>query len=178
MNMRRLLARCVHLFFRNNLLAARIMGVKFGPGCKFIGDPISMFGSEPWAIKIGENVELTNGVQIITHDGALWVARRLDAELKKADIIQKVTIGNNVFIGTNSVILGGVTIGDNVIVGAGSVVNRDIPANSVAVGTPAKVVKTAQEYVDAVKQRGLLDTKGLNPKSKREAWEKEFRKTN
>lgn len=178
MNMRRLLARCVHLFLRNNLLAARIMGVEFGQGCKFIGDPISTFGSEPWAIKIGEHVELTNGVQIITHDGALWVARSLDEKLKKADIIQKVTIGNNVFIGTNSVILGGVTIGDNVIVGAGSIVNRDIPANSVAVGAPAKVVKTVQDYVDAVKHRGPLDTKGMTAKNKRRMWEKEFRRTN
>lgn len=53
-----------------------------------------------------------------------------------------VTIGNNCWIGGNVTILPGVTIGDNVTVGAGSVVNKDIPSNSVAVGNPAKVVKT------------------------------------
>ena len=52
-----------------------------------------------------------------------------------------VTIGNNVWIGGSVTILAGVTIGDNCTIGAGSVVTRDIPANSVAVGNPARVVK-------------------------------------
>lgn len=52
-----------------------------------------------------------------------------------------VTVGNNVWIGGSVTILAGVTIGDNCTIGAGSVVTRDIPANSVAVGNPARVVK-------------------------------------
>lgn len=52
-----------------------------------------------------------------------------------------VTIGHNVWIGGSVTILPGVTIGDNVTIGAGSVVVHDIPANSVAVGNPARVVK-------------------------------------
>ena len=52
-----------------------------------------------------------------------------------------VRIGNNVWIGTNVVILPGVTIGDNAVIGAGSVVTKDIPANVVALGTPCKVVR-------------------------------------
>ena len=52
-----------------------------------------------------------------------------------------VTIGNNVWIGGSVTILAGVTIGDKCTIGAGSVVTRDIPANSVAVGNPARVVK-------------------------------------
>ena len=52
-----------------------------------------------------------------------------------------VTIGNNVWIGGSVTILAGVTIGGNCTIGAGSVVTRDIPANSVAVGNPARVVK-------------------------------------
>lgn len=52
-----------------------------------------------------------------------------------------VTIGNNCWIGGSVTILPGVTIGDNVTIGAGSVVNKDIPANTVAVGNPAKVIK-------------------------------------
>ncbi|MGN0085932.1 MAG: sugar O-acetyltransferase [Alloprevotella sp.] len=53
-----------------------------------------------------------------------------------------VTIGHNCWIGGSVTILPGVTIGDNVTIGAGSVVVNDIPANSVAVGNPAKVVRT------------------------------------
>ncbi len=53
-----------------------------------------------------------------------------------------VTIGNNCWIGGSVTILPGVTIGDNCTIGAGSVVTKDIPANSIAVGNPCKVIKT------------------------------------
>ena len=169
---RRLLARGLYYLLRKNTSAAKLLGVKFGSGCKFIGDPVEMFGSEPWAISIGNHVELTNGVQIITHDGALWVARQLDKDLEKADVVQKVKIGNNVFVGTNSIILGGVTIGDNVIIGASSVVNRDIPSNSVAVGSPCRSIKTIDSYIESIKGRGAtLNTKGMSSKQKRQIWE-------
>ena len=57
----------------------------------------------------------------------------------------EVTIGDNVWIGGNVVICPGVHIGDNSVIGAGSVVTRDIPAWSVAVGNPARVIKTITE---------------------------------
>ena len=57
----------------------------------------------------------------------------------------KVIIGNNVWIGSGANILPGVSIGDNSIIGAGSVVIKDIPANSVAVGIPAKVIKNLDD---------------------------------
>lgn len=53
-----------------------------------------------------------------------------------------VTIGHNVWIGGDVTILPGVTIGDNCTIGAGSVVTRDIPANSIAAGNPARVIRT------------------------------------
>lgn len=52
-----------------------------------------------------------------------------------------ITIGNNVWLGMNVVIMKGVTIGDNVIIGANSVVTRDVPSNVIAVGTPCKPIK-------------------------------------
>lgn len=55
---------------------------------------------------------------------------------------QRPVIGNNVSLGANVVIIGGVKIGNNVTIGAGSVVVKDIPDNSVAVGNPAKIIKT------------------------------------
>ena len=52
-----------------------------------------------------------------------------------------IVLGRNVWVGSNATILQGVAIGDNAVVGAGAVVTHDIPANSVATGIPAKVVK-------------------------------------
>lgn len=57
---------------------------------------------------------------------------------------EPVTIGNDVWIGGNVTILPGVTIGDNVVIGAGAVVSRDIPSNSLALGVPARVVRTLE----------------------------------
>ena len=57
-------------------------------------------------------------------------------------------IGRNCFIGVRSLILPGVTIGDECCIGAGSVVTKDIPSNSVAVGCPARVVKTGIKMND------------------------------
>lgn len=61
----------------------------------------------------------------------------------KRDLFSKgsISIGNNVWVGRNVCILSNVTIGDNSIIGANSVVNKDIPANCVAAGNPAKVIK-------------------------------------
>jgi len=52
-----------------------------------------------------------------------------------------ITVGNNVWIGGNVVVVPGVTIDDNCVIGAGSVVVTDIPANSLAVGNPCKVIR-------------------------------------
>ena len=60
---------------------------------------------------------------------------------KLLEYANPITIGSNVWIGGNVVVLAGVTIGDNVTIGAGSVVIKDIPPNSIAVGNPCKVIK-------------------------------------
>lgn len=60
-------------------------------------------------------------------------------------------LGNNIFIGTNVVILGNITIGDNVIIGANSFVTQNIPSNSLVVGNPAKVVrKISKQYIKKI----------------------------
>lgn len=58
----------------------------------------------------------------------------------------RVTIGNNVSFGQNVMVLKGVTIGDNSFIGAGSIVTKDIPAGSIAVGAPCKVIMTLEEF--------------------------------
>lgn len=64
---------------------------------------------------------------------------------KQAQYNIPIHIGNNVWIGANSVILPGVNIGDNSVIGAGSVVTRDIPSNVVAVGNPCRVLREINE---------------------------------
>ncbi|MBN6067543.1 sugar O-acetyltransferase [Aggregatibacter actinomycetemcomitans] len=88
-------------------------------------------------VTIGDDVMFAPNVSLYT------VGHPLDPELRLAGWEQAlpITIGNNVWLGGNVVVLGGVTIGDNVVIAAGSVVTKDIPANTVAVGSPCRVVR-------------------------------------
>lgn len=88
-------------------------------------------------VTIGDNVFIAPNVSLYTAGHPLDVKQR-NAGLEYA---YPITIGNNVWIGGNVVILPGVTIGDNAVIGAGSVVTKDIPTNALAVGNPCKVVK-------------------------------------
>ncbi len=92
-------------------------------------------------VKIGDNVMFAPNVGIYT------VGHPLHFELRNAswEHAKPIIIGNNVWIGANSIILPGVTIGDNVVVGAGSIVTKDIPANMLALGNPCKVIREITE---------------------------------
>ena len=68
-----------------------------------------------------------------------------------------IKIGNNVFIGVNSIVLRNVTIGDNCIIGVGSVVCSSIPANSVAAGNPCKVIMSLDEFCEKRKKNILKE---------------------
>lgn len=118
-----------------------------GEGCRFLGS--HNFGSEPYLIKIGNYVTVSSDVIFVNHDGGTAVAKRLDPQAF-GDILKfgRITIGDNCFIGTGSIIMPGVTIGNNTVIGAGSVVTKDIPANSVAAGVPARVVKSIKLYAE------------------------------
>jgi acetyltransferase-like isoleucine patch superfamily enzyme len=143
---------------------ARDIGVEVGTDCRFLGIQSGTFGSEPYLIKIGDHVTITGQVQFITHDGGVWVFRE---EYQEIDVFGKIIIGNNVFIGYNTIILPGVIIGDNVVIGAGSVVTKSIPSNTVAAGVPAKVITSYDVY----KEKSLgktLNTKNLDKGKKKE----------
>ncbi|WP_214709024.1 MULTISPECIES: acyltransferase [unclassified Exiguobacterium] len=108
-----------------------------------------MFSTEPWLITLGNNTHITDEVKFITHDGGTLIF----PEFKNDYILTgKITIGSNTYIGTRTIILPGVTIGENCIIGAGSVVASDIPNNSVAVGVPAKVKRTTNEYAGKIRK--------------------------
>lgn len=110
------------------------------------------WGSEPWLISLGDNVFITDGVKFINHDGGTLLFRKIIHDL---EITKPISIGNDVYIGNNVIILPGVTVGNKVIIGAGAVVTRDIPDNSVAVGVPARVIKSADEYFNKIKNESL-----------------------
>lgn len=110
------------------------------------------WGTEPWIITLGDNVHITNGVKFITHAGGTLLFRNIVPDL---EVTKPITLGNNVYIGNDVIILPGVNIGSNVVIGAGAVVSKDIPANSVAVGVPAKVIETIDEYLTKLKRDNI-----------------------
>jgi len=147
---------------RDMIKYARYAGVRLGNNCRIYSVE---FGSEPYLITMGDHVNVGRNAEFITHDGGVWVLRT-QKDFEDVDRFGKITIGNNVFIGDQSIILPGVTIGDNVIIGAGSVVSKDIPSDSVASGVPARVIKHIEDYSEQVKG-SLVHTKHLSYRDKK-----------
>ncbi|MGA1941040.1 acyltransferase [Arcobacter sp. YIC-310] len=118
------------------------------------------FGSEPYLISIGEDVTISVGVLFSNHDGGAFVLRNLD-EMKSNYIntLGEIKIGNNVFIGANSIILPNVSIGDNVVIGAGSIVSKSVESNCIAVGTPCKKIMSVEEYKNKFFEKGKVTKK-------------------
>jgi maltose O-acetyltransferase len=90
------------------------------------------------AITIGDDVQLGPNVQLLTPTHPV----EADLRLEKWEAARPITISANVWLGGGVIVLAGVDIGDNTVVGAGSVVTRSLPANVVAVGSPARVIRT------------------------------------
>ncbi|SHH17364.1 maltose O-acetyltransferase [Geodermatophilus nigrescens] len=92
------------------------------------------------AITIGDDVQIGPNVQLLTPTHPVEPGPRRE----KWEAAEPITIGDNVWLGGGVVVLPGVTIGADTVVGAGSVVTRDLPAGVVAVGNPARVVRTLE----------------------------------
>lgn len=99
--------------------------------CNFVDDT---------KIIIGKNVLFGPAVTIAT------VGHPINPNYREYMYADPVKVGDNCWIGAGSIICPGVTIGENSVIGAGSVVTKDIPANSVAVGNPCKVLRTINEH--------------------------------
>lgn len=129
---------------------------------ELVGEPVEVGLFPPFYTDCGKNIHLGRGVfinadckfqdqgGIYIGDGALIGHGTVLATLghgllpeQRHDLIpEPIHIGKNVWIGSNSTILKGVTIGDNAVIGAGSVVTKDIPENMIAVGSPARVIRS------------------------------------
>ena len=158
-----LIRRVRYLYYkyilRDPVKYLRRLGASIGTDCSIM---IWSLGSEPYLVRIGDHVQITNGVKILTHGGA-WVLRGTDPTF---DYFGQVEIGDNVYIGNNSIILPGVKIGSNVIVGAGSVVTKNCPSNSVVAGNPARMICSLEEFTEKYSSNNL-GTKHLSSREKR-----------
>lgn len=113
-------------------------GLKVGNN-SYIFSAINFDHIYPHLISIGDNVKVSTNVTILAHDASPCI-------VECGTKVGKVTIGNNVFIGTGSTILCDIKIGNNVIVGAGSVVTKDLPDNGVYAGMPARRICSIDDY--------------------------------
>ena len=120
------------------------VGKDFGRLNGVILDP-----SHCWLIEIGDNVTMAPRVHILCPDAST-------KQFLNYTKIGRVTIGNNVFIGAETVVLPGVTIGNNVIIGANSTVTHDVPDGMVVAGSPARVLCSLEEYLQ--KERTRMET--------------------
>lgn len=141
MGFRRLLQKLALRYGSQAMVARtlRAMGVQVGERCRIY---TANFGSEPYLIKIGNHVCISNDVSFVNH-GLNWPFQDKYESLTTFDTIE---IRDNCQIGMRATILPGVVIGPNSIVGACSVVTKDVPPDTVVAGNPARVVCTMAEY--------------------------------
>lgn len=147
------------VFFKEDILRDKLKrGLIMGSNVECYS-PEGIDSMFPWLISIGNDVTISTRVSILAHDSSTCF---VGAHTR----IARVKIGNNCFIGTNSLIMPGVEIGDNVIVGGGAIVTKSIPSNVVVAGNPAKVICTYDEFKNKIlDERGKKDTvilKGRN----------------
>jgi UDP-2-acetamido-3-amino-2,3-dideoxy-glucuronate N-acetyltransferase len=110
---------CSHCFIENDVVIGNNVTVKCGV---YLWDGIVLEDN----VQIGPNVTFTNDKY---------------PRAKHKFELQRTTIKNNASIGAGSIILGGITIGENALIGAGSVVTKDIPANELWLGNPARFIR-------------------------------------
>ena len=123
---------------KNRCRLERLRGVKIGKNV-FLGGGNILDRVRPDLITIEDYVSLAGGVNILTHSNPTLPLREILGP--ESHIVKPVTIKRGAWIALNVVILPGVTIGENSIIATNSVVMNDIPAFTVAGGTPAKILK-------------------------------------
>ena len=152
------------LGFDFHLQKAQYLGLRIGERCRIF---TRYLGGEPYLVTIGSHVTLSIDVQLITHDGALWIFRDRLPNIEKCG---RIDIDNNVFVGARSIVLPGTHIESNVIIGAGSVCKGFYESGFVYAGVPAKSVCTIEEYLE--KNYPNADSVAhLNYERKRQFWE-------
>lgn len=127
------------------IMLMRRNGVKIGKDCKIYSfiNPV-----ETSLVHIGDRTTISSNVHFCTHDNAICKAIP-----GMTDLMGKITVGNDCFIGMNSILLYGVTLGDHCIVGAGAVVTKSFSAGSVIAGNPARFICGIEDYADKYRKQ-------------------------
>ncbi len=162
MSLSHLVAKLKTYLLKNDALIHyyRKQGMVIGKNPRIFSD---ISTPEAYLVEIGDNVTISNGVQLITHDAS--IAKALDGV---TDVFGRIKIGNNCFIGAKSIILYGCTLADNTIVGAGSVVTRSVTeCGKVIGGNPARVICDVETFVNKSKEFAI-STRGMTKEQKRE----------
>lgn len=118
----------------------RRMGCKVGKGC-FIGDHVRIDQGHADMITLEDSVSVASGTRLLCHQRDFTHYYVGSDYMKLGYIIKPIVLKKGCLVGMESFVMPGVTIGEGAIVGAGSLVAKDIPAWTVAVGRPAKVVR-------------------------------------
>lgn len=144
-----------YLWKRNFFFFARLLshitrfftGIEIHPGAK-IGR--RFFIDHGMGIVIGETTEI--GDDVLLYKGVVLGGTSLKKEKRHP------TLGNNIIVGSNAIVMGAITIGDNARIGAASVVTHNVPANATAVGIPAKVsIGFTKEEINCLEHAKLPD---------------------
>ena len=134
-------------------------GITIGEGCIFFSPNTTYIDIQrPHGMQVGNYVKIASGVSILCHDYARSVLCSLK-EYGNVGEFKQTVIGNNVFIGMNSIILMGSKIGNNSIVGAGSIVSGTFPDDSIICGNPAKRICSLDEYYQKRKLKEVSEAK-------------------
>lgn len=111
-------------------------------------------------IHIGDDVVLSNGVQILCHKRNVINYHKGNSALKLPFVYEDVYIEKGCQLGLNVIVMPGVRIGEGTIIGSGAVVTKDIPAWTIAIGCPAKVIKTIPDIDDNELKTSSLECMG------------------
>ena len=132
----------------------RSTGMIIGNNCKIYSN---IDTNENYLISIGDNVTISTGVKMVTHDNSV-----INLSSKGTDIFGRISIGDKSFIGLNSIIMYGVTLHPNTIVAAGAVVTKSTTAEGqILGGNPAKVIGTNNEFLAKVQEK-IVDISKLD----------------
>ena len=126
-----------------NIMLMRNSGIKIGERCRIY---TFVQSNEPSMISIGNDVTISSEVAFVTYDNS--ILKVLDP---KTDVVGKITVGDNCFIGQRSILMLGVSLGENCIVGAGAVVTRSVPPHTVVAGNPARKICATEEMAEKYK---------------------------
>lgn len=122
----------------------RRFGCKVGKGC-FIGEYVRMDLGHADMITLEDNVSVASGSRLLCHQRDFSDYCVGDDYMQLGYIVKPIVLKRGCLIGMESFVMPGVTVGEGAIVGAGSMVTKDVPAWTVAVGRPAKVVRQIPE---------------------------------